>query len=132
MATASFEKLGFNAVMFVDVGRVEDGNPEYLSWEAEAVQSSGRWQLQLHSGHGHQQIQYGPGPNDYGAYYAFERQDEKFAGWRRRVRSDINWGPARLHATFPPTNHSPSRLRTATTGRPVPTTRTSPKTCSTG
>ena len=55
------------------------------------MQSSGRWQLQLHSGHGHQKIQYGPGPNDYGGYYAFERQDERFAGWRRRVRSDIDW-----------------------------------------
>ena len=87
------DKLGFNAVMFVDVGHVEDRSPEYLTWEElEAVQSSGRWQLQLHSGHGHQQIQYGPGPNDYGAYYAFERQDERFAGWRRRVRSDNDWG----------------------------------------
>ena len=27
------EKLGFKAVMFVDVGRVEDGNPEYLTWD---------------------------------------------------------------------------------------------------
>ena len=79
--------------MFVDVGHVEDRNPEYLTWEELAtVQSSGRWQLQLHSGRGHQQIQYGPGPNDYGAYYAYEQQDEKFAGWRRRVRSDIDWG----------------------------------------
>ena len=87
------ETLGFNAVMFVDVGRVEDGNPEYLTWqELATVQSSGRWQLQLHSGRGHQQIQYGPGPNDYGAYYAYEQQDEKFAGWRTRVRSDIDWG----------------------------------------
>ena len=96
------EKLGFNAVMFVDVGRVEDGNPEYLTWqELETAQSSGRWQLQLHSGHGHRQIQYGPGANDYGAYYAYEQQYESFAGWRRRVRSDIDWGQNELADHIP-------------------------------
>jgi len=35
-------KLGFNAVMFVDVGRVEDGDPEYMSWEQlDAARRSG-------------------------------------------------------------------------------------------
>ena len=87
------QKLGFNAVMFVDVGRVDDGNPEYLTWEElKTVQASGRWELQLHSGHGHQQIQYGPGPNDYGPFYAYEQQGEDFDGWQNRVRSDIEWG----------------------------------------
>ena len=91
------QKLGFNAVMFVDVGRVDDGDPEYLTWqELETVQASGRWQLQLHSGHGQQQIKYGPGPNDYGPYYAYEEQDEDFDGWRKRVRSDIDWGQETL------------------------------------
>lgn len=90
---AILEKLGFNAVMFVDVGRVDDGNPEYLTWEElETVEGSGRWDLQLHSGDGHSQIQYGPGPNDYGPYYAYEQQDEDFDGWQKRVRSDIDWG----------------------------------------
>ena len=87
------QKLGFDAVMFVDVGRVDDDNPEYLTWqELETVQASGRWELQLHSGHGHQQIQYGPGSNDYGPYYAYAKQDEDFDKWRKRVRSDIDWG----------------------------------------
>ena len=107
------EKLGFNAVMFVDVGRVEDDNPEYLTWhELETLQSSGRWQLQLHSGHGHQQIQYGPGPNDYGAYYAYEQQHESFAAWRRRVRSDIDWGQDTTHRPH-------SRIRTARLRSPI-------------
>lgn len=96
------ERLGLNAVMFVDVGRVDDGDPEYLSWqELQTVQSSGRWQLQLHSGHGHRQIQYGPGPNDYGPYYAYEQQGERFAGWRDRVRSDIDWGEDTLANRIP-------------------------------
>src|SRR5437899_582556 len=55
-------KLGYTAVMFVDVGRVDGGDPEYLRWpELQTLQESGRWDLQLHSGHGHTYIQYGPG-----------------------------------------------------------------------
>ena len=96
------EKLGFNAVMFVDVGRVDDGDPEYLTWqELETVQSGGRWQLQLHSGDGHQQIQYGPRPDDYGPYYAYEQRGETFDGWRSRVRSDIEWGQDTLADHIP-------------------------------
>ncbi len=95
-------ELGFNAVMFVDVGRVDDGEPEYLSWEElETVQASGRWQLQLHAGHGHQQIQYGPGPDDYGPFYAYRKQDEDFDEWQERARSDIEWGQNRLAAHIP-------------------------------
>ena len=40
-ADGILEELGFNAVMFVDVGRVEDGDPEYLTWEElEIVQGA--------------------------------------------------------------------------------------------
>ena len=86
-------ELGFNAVMFVDVGRVEAGDPEYLTWDQlEGIQQSGRWDLQLHSGEGHQQIQYGPGPDDVGPYYAYEKEGEDLDAWRERVRGDIEWG----------------------------------------
>ena len=96
-ADGILDELGFNAVMFVDVGRVEDGDPEYLTWpELETVQDSGRWQLQLHSGEGHQQIQYGPGDDDYGPFYAYEEQGEDFDGWRERAESDIEWGQETL------------------------------------
>ena len=96
-------ELGFNALMFVDVGRVDDGeDPEYLTWEElEIVQASGRWQLQLHSGHGHQQIQYGPGPEDYGAFYAYKMPGEDFEDWQERVRSDIEWGEETLEEHIP-------------------------------
>ena len=63
--------------------------------------TSGRWELQLHSGDGHKQIQYGPGPNDYGPYYAYEEQDEDFDGWQKRVRSDIDWGQDTLADHIP-------------------------------
>jgi peptidoglycan/xylan/chitin deacetylase (PgdA/CDA1 family) len=86
-------ELGFSAVMFVDVGRVDDENPEYLRWdELKTADESGRWELQLHSGKGHVQIHYGSGDDDYGPFYAYEEQDEDFDGWRERVRSDIEWG----------------------------------------
>ncbi|MGH3024528.1 MAG: polysaccharide deacetylase family protein [Gaiellaceae bacterium] len=96
------DELGFTAVMFVDVGRVEDGDPEYLTWaELETVQASGRWQLQLHSGEGHQQIQYGPGADDYGPYYAYKEEGESFDEWQERVRSDIEWGQETLSEHVP-------------------------------
>jgi biofilm PGA synthesis lipoprotein PgaB len=86
-------KLHFHAVMFVDVGRVEGGEPEYMTWqELKAAQDSARWELQLHSGKGHVQIRYGPGSEDFGPYYAYEEQGEDFGGWQKRARSDITWG----------------------------------------
>ena len=95
-------KLGFNAVMFIDVGSVDDGDPEYLSWEElQIMAAGGRWQLQLHSGHGHHYIQYGPGADDTGAYYAYKERGESFHGWRQRVRSDINWGQETLSDHYP-------------------------------
>ena len=90
-------KLRFNAVMFVDVGRVDGGDPEYLTWhELTTMEDSGQWQLQLHSGQGHTQIHYGSGPDDYGPFYAYKQQDEDFDGWRDRVHSDIAWGQTTL------------------------------------
>ena len=84
---------GFTAILFGAGGRVADDNPEYLTWdELETAEESGRWELQLHSGDGHRQIKYGPGPNDYGPYYAYTQEDEDFGGWQQRVRSDIDWG----------------------------------------
>ena len=97
---AILEELGFNAVMFVDVGRVEDGDPEYLTWaELETVARSGRWDLQLHSGRGHRQIEYGP--DAFGPFYAYRESEESIQGWRDRVFSDLTWGRERLAAEIP-------------------------------
>ena len=66
-ADGILHELHFNAVMFVDVGRVGHDR-EYLTWqELRTAQDSGRWQLQLHSGEGHTMISYGPGPTRRGA-----------------------------------------------------------------
>jgi peptidoglycan/xylan/chitin deacetylase (PgdA/CDA1 family) len=96
------KELGFNAVMFVDVGRVEDGDPEYLTWEElETAEQSGRWDLQLHAGHGHQMIRFGPRADDYGPFYAYRKEGETFAEWRERVLGDIEWGQETLAANIP-------------------------------
>lgn len=95
------DDLGFNAVMFVDVGRVDAGDAEYLTWDELAGMDGDRWELQLHSGDGHRQIRYGPGEDDYGPYYAYEHQDESFAEWRDRIRSDIEWGQETLADHIP-------------------------------
>jgi biofilm PGA synthesis lipoprotein PgaB len=110
-ADGILRKLHFNAVMFVDVGRVDGGDPEYVTWqELATVEDSGRWQLQLHSGKGHTQIHYGPGSDDYGPFYAYQEQGEDFDGWRDRVHSDIAWGQKTLadHAsTYQPLAFAP-------------------------
>ena len=95
-ADAILEELGFNAVMFVDVGRVDGSDPEYLTWDELDGLDPDRWLLQLHSGEGHQQIRFGPGDDDYGPYYAYREQGEDFDGWQERVRSDIEWGQETL------------------------------------
>jgi peptidoglycan/xylan/chitin deacetylase (PgdA/CDA1 family) len=92
---------GFNAVMFVDAGRVEDGDPEYLTWDELAALDGARWELQLHSGHGHRQIRYGPGESDFGAFYAYREEGESLDGWRERAFPDLEWGAERLASEVP-------------------------------
>jgi hypothetical protein len=90
-------KLGLSAVVFVDVGRVEMQDPKYLTWaELGALQRSGRWEVQLQSGTGNQQIRYGPRSADVGPFYAYRGADEVLGGWRERVFSDISYGEQQL------------------------------------
>jgi peptidoglycan/xylan/chitin deacetylase (PgdA/CDA1 family) len=86
-------ELGFNATVFVDVGRVEEQDPEYLTWaELNTMQRSGRWEVQVQSGTGHRRIRYGPAPGDVGAFYAYRGTEEVLGGWRERVFSDVTYG----------------------------------------
>jgi peptidoglycan/xylan/chitin deacetylase (PgdA/CDA1 family) len=90
-------ELDFSAAVFVDVGRVEAEDPEYLTWdELNRLQRSGRWEVQLQSGTGHRQIQYGPAPDDVGPFYAYRGSGEVLGGWRERVFSDITYGEEQL------------------------------------
>ena len=78
--------LELNAVLFVDVGRVEAKDPAYLTWkELNTLQDSGRWDVQLQSGTGNLQIRYGSAPGDVGPFYAYRGSEEVLGGWRERV-----------------------------------------------
>jgi peptidoglycan/xylan/chitin deacetylase (PgdA/CDA1 family) len=94
---AILRELGFDAVLFIDVGRVEQGDPDYLTWEElSRLQTSKHWNVQLQSGTGHRQIQYGPSPDDFGPFYAYRGSEEVLGGWRERVFSDITYGEEQL------------------------------------
>jgi peptidoglycan/xylan/chitin deacetylase (PgdA/CDA1 family) len=99
-------KLGFSAVLFVDVGAVDRGDDdEYLTWdELQTMQDGGRWNLQLHAGeHGHTMTEGGP-------YYTTLEPGESLKDWQRRVRSDIEWGQEKLGEhieTYEPLAFSP-------------------------
>ena len=90
-------ELGFGAVVFVDVGRVETRNPDYLSYpELDRLQDGGLWDVQLESGTGNRRIRYGPGRGDVGPFYAYRGTEEVLGGWRERVFSDITYGEDQL------------------------------------
>ena len=90
-------KLAFNAALFVDVGRVNARDPEYLTWgELNRLQRGGRWEVQLQSGTGNRQIRYGPESDDVGPFYAYRGSEERIDGWRERVFSDITLGEEQL------------------------------------
>ena len=96
---AILRELSYNAVLFVDVGRVEHADPDYLTWEdLSRLESSSRWDVQLQSGTGRRQIQYGSSPDDVGPFYAYRGSEEVLGGWRERVFSDITYGEEQLAA----------------------------------
>ena len=90
-------ELGFGAVVFVDVGPVEAGDPAYLTYaELDRLQDGGRWDVQLESGTGNRRIRYGPAPGDVGPFYAYRGTEEVLGGWRERVFSDVTYGEDQL------------------------------------
>ena len=94
---AILRRLGFNAVLFVEIGPIEKHDPEVLTWdELDRLQRSGRWEVQLQSGTGDRLIRFGPGPDDVGPFYAYRGSEEVLGGWRERVFSDITYGEEQL------------------------------------
>jgi peptidoglycan/xylan/chitin deacetylase (PgdA/CDA1 family) len=101
-ADAVLRQLGWSAVMFVDVGSVEERHDGYASWEQiEAEQRSGRWQMQLHAGRGHHNIPY-DAAKTMGPFYANRiLASESLGAWERRVVGDLDWGQAKLREHVP-------------------------------
>jgi hypothetical protein len=90
-------RLGFNAVLFVEIGPIEKHDPKVLTWEElDKLQRSGRWDVQLQSGTGDRLIRFGPEPDDVGPFYAYRGSEEVLGGWRERVFSDITYGEQQL------------------------------------
>jgi peptidoglycan/xylan/chitin deacetylase (PgdA/CDA1 family) len=98
-ADAVLRQLGWSAVMFVDVGSIEEGHDGYASWtQIAAAQRSGRWELQLHAGRGHHNIPY-DAAGTMGPFYANRvLASESLGDWERRVVRDLDWGQATLRA----------------------------------
>jgi peptidoglycan/xylan/chitin deacetylase (PgdA/CDA1 family) len=95
-------ELGLNAVLFVDVGRVDARDPAYLRWEQLGrLQRSHRWDIQLQSGSGKYLMRYGPGRDDLGPFYAYRGTEEVLGGWRERVFGDVSWGQRQLTYRVP-------------------------------
>ena len=94
---AALREHGFGAVLFADIGPIEEGRPSYLSYpELARLQAGGRWDVQLQAGTGHRRIRYGPAPGDVGAFYAYRGAEEVLGGWRERVFSDVTYGEDQL------------------------------------
>jgi len=100
-AERALERFRFRATMFIDAAEPEAREPFYLRWdELQRMHDSGRWDVQLHAGAGHNNIAVDAGGN-VGPAYAFrrflpERQRlESLTQWRSRVTGDVERG-ARL------------------------------------
>ena len=88
---------GFEAALFVDVGRVAAGDARFLGWEAlNGLQGSGRWDVQVQSGTGNHVMRWGPGRSDVGSFYAYRGTEEVLGGWRERVFGDISWAERQI------------------------------------
>jgi peptidoglycan/xylan/chitin deacetylase (PgdA/CDA1 family) len=95
-------ELGWTAVMFVDVGSVDEHKDRYASWkQIAAAQASGRWEAQLHAGRGHHNIAY-DAKGTMGPFYANRvLAKESLRGWEQRVVDDLDWGQATLRKHVP-------------------------------
>ena len=89
-------KLGFNAVLFVEIGPIEKQDPEVLTWEELDRLERSRWDVQFGSGTGDRRFRFGPGPGDVGEFYAYRGSEEVLGGWRERVFSDLTYGEQQL------------------------------------
>jgi peptidoglycan/xylan/chitin deacetylase (PgdA/CDA1 family) len=88
------QRYGFRATMFAIPGQMRSDNPFYLTWkELQAMQASGRWDIQEHAGAGHYLVNYDQ-VGHMGPFYAFRRWTrsaglESLADWEQRVTTDV-------------------------------------------
>ena len=93
--------LDLLAVLFVDVGRVKYGDPDYVNWKELRAMQRDRWSIQLQAGTGKHMIQWGPARSDVGSFYTYRGSDEVLGTWRERVFSDVSRGQEQLEHFVP-------------------------------
>jgi peptidoglycan/xylan/chitin deacetylase (PgdA/CDA1 family) len=96
-------RYGWSAVMYIPTGSV--GRSGHLTWtELRQMQSSGRWQVDLHAGDGHVLItadETGRRLPFYASALWMDHRRESFAEYKKRVSSDIERGAALLDRNLP-------------------------------
>lgn len=105
-ADAVLERHRFRATMFAVAGEAGERGGFYSTWDELAdMRDSGRWDIQLHAGHGHHPVP--TGRRSEGAYYAnrvWNGPDaglEEFAAARERIVGDILWGKQEMADNMP-------------------------------
>jgi hypothetical protein len=88
------QRHGMRATMFVITGRIEEGDPEYLTWaELHRMADSGRWDLEPHAHEGHQLLTVAPDGTQAPFYaarrYTRSQGQESLAAWEARVSTDL-------------------------------------------
>lgn len=88
------QRYGMRATMFVPTGKIEGGDPDYLTWaELHKMADSGRWDLEPHAHDGHQTVTVAPDGTQAPFYAArkYTRSEgmETLAEWEARVASDL-------------------------------------------
>ena len=112
---------GFNAVMFVDVGRVEDGDPEYLTWEElETVQDERPLAAAAPLRRGpHSRSSTAPDPTTTGRTTPTRSRTRTSTAGASACASDIEWGQETLadHISRLPAARLRSAVRQLRPGR---------------
>ena len=104
-ADAVLARYGYTAAISVIAGEIGHG-PFYPDWnELRRMRASGRWDIELEAGLGAVNIRAGA-KDDKRPFYANLRvfgngRRETFAGYRRRVTSDIDMGISLLRSQLP-------------------------------
>lgn len=105
-ADAVLERHGFRATMFAIAGEAGERGGFYSTWdELLEMRDSGRWDIQLHAGHGHHPVP--AGRRSEGPFYANrvwngeEAGLEDFGSARDRIIGDILWGMQEMRDHMP-------------------------------
>lgn len=105
-ADAVLERHGFRVTMFAISGESGERGGFYSIWdELLEMRDSGRWDIQLHAGHGHHTVP--TGPRSEGAFYANRTWNgpeaglESFPAARDRIIGDILWGKQEMRDRLP-------------------------------